>query len=485
MRIPWRGRKFWVFLFLILATNSTLAFSQPDSIYSFAPEVKITESGEYDGANSLGFFSAGQHYTAYRGDTVYVIWQESRESPFGTWILFAKSTDGGQTFGPTVYAAGGWYPSMRVDSAGVIYLVYANGGDIFFRKSSDGGTSFSTRVRVTDDTAAPAGQAAPALAANSKGHIFVTWFDYRTDPYSAFASASYDGGVTFTPNIQVSRSSSYSGPADIAADNSGRVYVAYYAGASRIVVARSDDSGQSFNSHTLANDTLWSVGRASMAFVPGGLVGVAWTGTRLLNGFLNSILHFSGSFDYGQTFSSSVRVDDDSDLTSQTAPLHPSLTFRNGIFYVAYMREDSPFGKQKIFFSYSSDSGQSFAPNLDVNSNTTDPNNRYRILPGLAVNEAGKAFVAWLDGRFSNQIDAIYLPFGASGDFVNLLKGDLNLDEMLSAADVVLELNAAFLGQPYPAPFQNADGNCDGNLTAADVVLVLKAVFQNEPFPCS
>ncbi|MGH8004651.1 MAG: sialidase family protein, partial [Limisphaerales bacterium] len=305
--------------FFLLAFIST-AISQPDSVYTFFPDVKITESGEYDGT-SFDFFSP--RYTAYRGDTVYVIWQEDRFNPSGRWILFAKSTDRGNTFGPNVIAAGGLYPAMCVDNNGIIYFAYQNSGDIFFRKSTNGGASFSARVRVTDDTLSPAGQNDPSIAVNNKGQIFVTWVDYRTNPYSAFASASYDGGVTFTPNVQANALGTRGAPGDIAADDSGRVYVFYggtLEGRSGIITALSNDSGQGFYFHTLVSDTPWSTGSLSGAVSPLGLVGVAWTGSRVVNGFLNSILHFSVSFDRGQMFSPSVRVDDDSDLSTRTAP---------------------------------------------------------------------------------------------------------------------------------------------------------------------
>ncbi|MCI0532003.1 MAG: hypothetical protein L0Y74_08670, partial [candidate division Zixibacteria bacterium] len=62
--------------------------------------------------------------------------------------------------------------------------------------------------------------------------------------------------------------------------------------------------------------------------------------------------------------------------------------------------------------------------------------------------------------------------------------GDLNLDGLLTAADVVLELNAVFAGGTFPAPFESADGNCDGQLSPADVVLLLNATFMGKPFPC-
>lgn len=64
------------------------------------------------------------------------------------------------------------------------------------------------------------------------------------------------------------------------------------------------------------------------------------------------------------------------------------------------------------------------------------------------------------------------------------LKGDVNIDAILTASDVVIELNAAFLGSPFPASFCAADVNCDGILTAADVVIELNLVFLGAAVVC-
>lgn len=69
--------------------------------------------------------------------------------------------------------------------------------------------------------------------------------------------------------------------------------------------------------------------------------------------------------------------------------------------------------------------------------------------------------------------------------FDGYLLGDLNLDGWISAADVVLELNKAFLSQPFPAPEQEGDVNCDGSISPSDVVLLLQRTFLLVPFPCS
>lgn len=65
-----------------------------------------------------------------------------------------------------------------------------------------------------------------------------------------------------------------------------------------------------------------------------------------------------------------------------------------------------------------------------------------------------------------------------------LMLGDLNLDNQLTPADVVLELNKVFLDEPFPAVPQIGDLNCDNLFTAADVVLILYRIFMGIPFPC-
>jgi hypothetical protein len=63
-------------------------------------------------------------------------------------------------------------------------------------------------------------------------------------------------------------------------------------------------------------------------------------------------------------------------------------------------------------------------------------------------------------------------------------RGDLNLDGQQTTADVVLELNRVFLGQPYPAPEEFGDMNCDSRFSIADIGLILLTVYLLSPFFC-
>jgi len=454
----------------VVLSFSGVALAQ-SNIYSFTGEVDL-------GVGYTFFESSGQHYIGARGDTVYVVTSNG-------WTWCAKSIDGGQTFDLPVLVnstSTGVNPSMRVDTGGVVYVAYQDEyADIRFSKSTDGGVSFTPGVKVNDDTIPQTGQEKPAIAVNNKGQIFIAWRDQR---YSApqthqtvFTAASYDGGQSFTPNIQGNDTSTdLGGTIDIAVDDVGRVYVVWMPNRRGIILSRSIDSGQTFPLQTEVADvptdsTIAGSGIQSIA-VGNELIGVVWQDRR----FEQFTLRFSVSQDYGQTFSPSVRVDDDSDLSDTTAPQAPSLAWKNGIFYVAWHEYGA---KQRISFSYSTNSGQSFVPSMTVDSFSSA-----HAFPSLEVNGSGKAFAAWLDSREDPFYVEDFRTLVAWGG-PNSVKGDLNLDSLLTAVDVVLELNAVFLGQPYPASFETADVNCDGELTPADTVLELNAVFLENRFPCS
>ncbi|MGE5692406.1 MAG: dockerin type I domain-containing protein [Candidatus Zixiibacteriota bacterium] len=112
-----------------------------------------------------------------------------------------------------------------------------------------------------------------------------------------------------------------------------------------------------------------------------------------------------------------------------------------------------------------------------------DSFNSVHFFPSLAVNDSGKAFVAWLDSREDPWFGEDFRTLVAWGA-PNSVKGDLNLDSLLTAVDVVLALNAVFLGQSFPASFETADVNCDGKLTPTDAVIELRLVFLNESPGC-
>jgi hypothetical protein len=99
---------------------------------------------------------------------------------------------------------------------GRLYMTYTdssssadNNGDlqIYERFSDDDGKTWSARIKVNDDNNSLS-HFLPALAVDpTTGVLAVEWYDCRNDPNNKnvedFATASFDGGQTFTGNVQV------------------------------------------------------------------------------------------------------------------------------------------------------------------------------------------------------------------------------------------------------------------------------------------
>jgi hypothetical protein len=118
-------------------------------------------------------------------------------------ILMKKSTNQGKSFGSAVTVATlrttgvngdlgmdfrtNTFPQAAINPAnGNIYVVFddkgtaaGDRGDAFFTQSTNGGSSWSTPIKLNDDTTT-ADQWFPAIAVTPDGsHVFVTWYDRR------------------------------------------------------------------------------------------------------------------------------------------------------------------------------------------------------------------------------------------------------------------------------------------------------------------
>ncbi len=161
--------------------------------------------------------------------TLYVAWTN-----YYGFLRVDKSTDGGVTFGtdvnitpiynPAPTLNGGvdaiCAPALDVDITGGpyngrIYCVYLNRGsgsndyDIYIRHSTDRGASWSSARRINDDAFANGrDQFHPWLTVDNMGILTAVWLDRRQDPanlqWHCYLSQSTDGGMTWTPNQQVS-----------------------------------------------------------------------------------------------------------------------------------------------------------------------------------------------------------------------------------------------------------------------------------------
>ena len=140
----------------------------------------------------------------------------------GTYV--SRSTDGGKTFTvseitpiPDVlyYPELAWTPEGGPQ--GTLHLVYEKEGvpgarwvdDIFYRRSVDGGDTWSEPVRLNDDGQPEKliGQFHPDIVVAPNGRIYVGWWDFRNEngnfANDIYLTSSSNNGETWSPNVRV------------------------------------------------------------------------------------------------------------------------------------------------------------------------------------------------------------------------------------------------------------------------------------------
>lgn len=184
----------------------------------------------------------------FTGNNVYLFWLDARNGRYE--VFFAKSEDGGYLFAANqsvfshpnsaISLLGNNFGrlSTKVDGENIFlafdfYLQTSNpftmDYEVYFIKSTDGGSNFSTAKRLSDD---PSGsktkQQTPSLTLLPDGSPAIAWYDLRDGPDQPkiFLTFSQDQGDSFSPNIRINNTAAnhvFSAPT-IAADQEGKIH---------------------------------------------------------------------------------------------------------------------------------------------------------------------------------------------------------------------------------------------------------------------
>jgi hypothetical protein len=179
--------------------------------------------------NQVANFGGGSpSLTIDKNGTVYAAWQSNASNITPAplpGIFVSKSSDQGKTWettlaSPFAVANGGRWQlrwSAKGGSQGSLHLVYqgrprpeiAGEFDIFYRRSTDGGKSWTEPKTLNDDPPQEfAGtQVNPNLSVSRNGRVDVVWFDTRDDPgirsNDVYYTYSTDNGDSFAKNVRV------------------------------------------------------------------------------------------------------------------------------------------------------------------------------------------------------------------------------------------------------------------------------------------
>ena len=176
-------------------------------------------------------------------------------------LYFIKSDDGGTTFESPVEimaatANGNRNPALDIDANGDIYIAWTSDNpapwNLYVVKSTDGGSMFSTPVKVNSNCAEPASNQSLSIKVDDSGIIHVA-FCCGDGDWQTYYARSTDGGQTFSSDIPLGSGTGWgsgTSPA-ITKDSAGNLYVAWVYGVGsydrNVYVARSTDNGENFS----------------------------------------------------------------------------------------------------------------------------------------------------------------------------------------------------------------------------------------------
>jgi len=145
------------------------------------------------------------------GSVVHVVWADSRDGNFE--IYCKRSTDGGITWGAdtrlTNNPAYSYYSSVSL-SGSVVHVVWLDNRDgdweMYYKRSTDGGVSWEADTRLTNN---PAASSYPSVSV-SGSVVHVVWQDNRDGNNEIYYKRSTDGGTSWGVDLRLTSNSAAS-----------------------------------------------------------------------------------------------------------------------------------------------------------------------------------------------------------------------------------------------------------------------------------
>jgi hypothetical protein len=161
---------------------------------------------------------------------LHVVWGD--DTPGNYAVYYKKSTDGGGTWTPakrlSLTSGNSAGPAIAVDSSDNLHVVwwdYTPGNyAVYYKKSTDGGGTWTPAKRLSLTSGNSAG---PAIAVDSSDNLHVVWQDDTPGNYEIYYRKSTDGGTTWSPGMRLTWTSGESYSPCIAVDYFSNLHVVW------------------------------------------------------------------------------------------------------------------------------------------------------------------------------------------------------------------------------------------------------------------
>ena len=313
-------------------------------------------------------------------NNTYVVWQESvpGNTDRNYEIFFKKSSDDGNSFGERIQLSDNIgfseHPQMASENNNV-YVVWADdttvNKQIYFKKSNNGGNSFGEQMLLSDGNSNAFNQEISSFGDN----VYVVWLEkVPYGPYRIMLASSNDGANTFHKPITLSENAVAQTFPKISSFD-GHVYVAWNVEdlpntRSGVYFISSTDNGMTFGNISKLNMAEKDFGEPQIAS-SGNQIYVIWGGsdTNKL-----SRISFIKSDDNGRTFSDLRKINE----TEHGRLNEPSnveiIAGQNDRVFIAWQDRIDTTDKDEIFFTSSTDRGETFngVTNLSNNADISE-----------------------------------------------------------------------------------------------------------------
>jgi hypothetical protein len=309
-------------------------------------------------------------------------------------IFFRRSVDGGATWQPVVNLSNnaGTSSSSKIAAEGTnVYVVWSQENPagtqdhVYFRRSVDDGLAWGPQVKISSSTTNNPSYALPQIAA-SGAFVHITWYD--DGPGDAFYRRSTNSGASFKPIVNLSNSGTvdtFLGKVALAVSGA-KVYVAWddFFGTKDVLLRSSTNNGMSFGGVTNLSGGAGVDSAGIELAATGSFAYAVWSdGPGIVETW------FSRTTNSGSTWSAKVNLSNNAGGSSG-----PALAFSGSNVFVVW--HDLTPGNFDILMKRSTNNGASFLATKNLSSNTGSS-----MSPEVATSDANVYF-AWKDTTTGN-----------------------------------------------------------------------------------
>jgi Neuraminidase (sialidase) len=365
-----------ILLLIILTASSSPTFLAQAEVQSWIKH-RLT--------NNLGS-SLGSSIAVSRGN-IHVVWHDN--TPGNAEIFYRRSTDNGTTWGNTKrltkntgYSSD---PAIAVTGSNihVVWSDYTPGNrEVYYKRSTDNGRTWSKQKRLTKN----AGSSSLPSIAVSGHNIHVTWYDDTPGNDEIYYKQSIDNGANWSKQKRLTKNSG-SSVASVIAVSGSNLHLAWSddtPGNLEIYYRRSTDNGVTWRKtkRLTKNDGLSL--DPSIA-VSGGNVHVVWKDYSPGN----AEILYKGSRDKGVTWGKQKRL-----TKSAEESAFPAVAALGNKVSVVW--NDSTPGNIELYLKRSGDNGTTWGKQKRLTKN--DGSSR---IPDVALSD-GNVHVVWQDTSSGN-----------------------------------------------------------------------------------